>query len=80
MSRVLYGARLHVRRAGSPACPDHRVQVDAETTVQVETAPDGYHVRADAYRAAEEKFRQELGLGTVMDLPGARVDIEVWLW
>jgi len=78
VSRVFYGARLHVRRPGSPACPDHRVQVDAEITVPVDTAPDGYHVRADAYRKAEEVFREMLG--AVMDLDGVRVDIEVWLW
>lgn len=80
MSRVAYGARLHVRRGGSPACPDHRVQVDAETTVMVPPGPDSRIVREAAYQEAEDAFRQKLGLAVVMDLPGTQVDIEVWLW
>ena len=80
MTRVAYGARLHVRRAGSPACPDHRVHLDAETTVMVPVGPDSRIVREAAHQEAEDTFRREMGLGVVMDLPGARVDIEVWLW
>jgi hypothetical protein len=62
MTRVAYGARLHVRRGGSPAGPDSRI------------------VREAAYQEAEDAFRLKLGLAAVMDLPGTRVDIEVWLW
>ena len=80
MTRVAYGARLHVRRGGSPGCPDHRVQVDAETTVMVPVGPDSRIVREAAYQEAEDAFRKLLGLGKVMDLPGVRVDLQVWLW
>ena len=78
MTRVAYDARLHVRRAGSPACPDYRLVVDAEVTVQVPVGPDSRIVREAAYQEAEDAFRG-MGLGKVMDLEGARVDIEVWL-
>lgn len=77
-AKVAYDARLHIRRAGSPACPDQRVVVDAEVTVQVPAGPDSRIVREAARQEAEDAFR-ELGLGPVIDLKGARVSIEVWL-
>lgn len=44
----------------------------------VPVGPDSRIVREAAYQEAEDAFRH-LGLGPVMDLRDARVDIEVWL-
>lgn len=75
MERIWFEAYLYVRRPGSPGCPDHRVQVDARITLSV---PPGRNpeLREAAKREAGKKLR-ELGLGTAMDLPGAKVTIDV---
>jgi hypothetical protein len=75
-SSVWYDCYLYVRRPGSPGCPDHRVQVDARLTVRVQRVPGaGRKQREAAQVAAAEAFRK-LGLGSVLDLEGARVTID----
>lgn len=77
MSDMWYDALLYVRRPGSPAVPDQRAQVDARISVKVTAVPGaGPAQRAAARQAAESAFRK-LGLGTAMDLPDARVTIDV---
>jgi hypothetical protein len=78
MTDICYDARLRIRRPGSPACPDHRVEIIAEITVRIPGEwPNPKDRKTAAHRAAGEGFRK-LGLGLVMDLPGARTDIEVY--
>jgi hypothetical protein len=74
---IWYRGVLSVHRSGSPACPDYRVQVDAQVTFRIPAEwPNREDRRKAAKEAAGQAFRT-LGLGSAMDLEGARVSIDV---
>lgn len=74
---VKFGATLLVRQRGL----DGRITtVTAGTQVEIPGGLTPEERKQAAYDCAEHEFRTGLGLGTVMDLPGARVHIDTWLW
>jgi hypothetical protein len=81
--QVWYEVRLHVRGPWKDWAPGKtRLEVDASTGVKVTLdladLPSGKAGKEAAVLAAAKEFR-EMGLGTVMDLPDVRVDIEAVL-
>lgn len=81
--QLWYEVRLHVRGPWKDWCPGHtRLEVDVSTGVKVTLdlarLPGGAEGHEAAVLAAAREFR-EMGLGTVMDLPDVRVDIEAVL-
>jgi hypothetical protein len=77
MSDIWYRGELYVRRSGSPGCPDHRVQVDAQVTFRIPAEWPNRDDRRKAAKDAAEQALRKLGLGSAMDLEGARVTIDV---
>lgn len=78
-----YEVRLRVRGPWKDWCPGKtRLEVDVTTGVKVEldlaVLPDGKAGQDAAVLVAAKEFR-EMGLGTIMDLPDVRVDIEAVL-
>ena len=74
---MMWEATLYVR---NPRLPELLDWVEGTMQVMVTIPDEGdEHPRLRAIKAAEEKFR-ELGLGTLMDLPDARVSVNVSLY
>jgi len=74
-----YDGILSLRRGGSPACPGHRVHVDAVVTVRIPSDWPSREARRNAAMSEARKALRALGLGPVMDLPGVQQSLNVKL-